>query len=110
MTPTSQPPGRSNAEPSVGPSLRLGFQQSSTHSQALPWTSKKPHGLALKLPTGAVPWALAAPRQPLPQGNGEARSANFPYWQRSASSVPKLKLVPVPARAAYSHSASVANR
>src|SRR5215470_5461844 len=110
MTPISQLPGRGNADPSVGMSSAFDVQQSSTHSQALPCMSKSPHELGLRLPTGMGPSVRVSLRQPSRQAKREPRSANLAYAQSSVSSLPKLQLVVVPARAAYSHSASVGKR
>src|SRR5262249_22446528 len=75
-TPISQFLGRENADPSTGISSGFGVQQSSTHSQTLPCISKSPHGLGLRLPTGAGPYVTTSPRQPSRQLDREPRSAN----------------------------------
>ena len=71
--------------------------RSKHHSPALPNTSKSPSGLGRSEPTGQhISLGLLAKAQA--------------YWGIASSSPPKKRLVVVPARQAYSHSASVGKR
>src|SRR5215831_10362412 len=95
------PPRRQRASPSQGPSGSLaspeyGPAKSWHHSQAFPAISKRPHALGLACPTGCDLSPEFDPNQ-----------ANSP---EAASSSPKKNFVAVPARHAYSHSASVGSR
>src|SRR5262245_35041113 len=92
------------ADPSEGAAAVHSLcQPSSTHSETLPCMSCRPNRLGWKLPTGVVLCRLSS--------DGPVPSV-LPSKLASAGEIlsPKEKRVMVPARAAYSHSASESNR
>src|SRR5262249_41477245 len=96
------PPRMTRPEPAAGPcgsvtgsAVYLPYQ-SCTHSHTLPCMSYRPQAFRCSCPTGCVV---------LP-----ALSANQAYLLNWPLSSPKLYAVVEPARAAYSHSASVGRR
>src|SRR5687768_362422 len=98
-----QPPPRNTLNfPWAGPdgsvTSTAGYSpnQSRHHSQTLPCMSYRPHGLGRFRPTGCVLESLFSEVQA--------------YWSASVSASPKLKWFVVPARQAYSHSASEGSR
>ena len=83
------------------PPRSLAPSSAATHSATFPWTSKSPHAFASRLPTAATP-AKPSSHAPCP--------APLPNVHSARGSSPKLYAVRVPARAPYSHSASVGSR
>src|SRR5271155_714582 len=74
--------------------------------------SCSPHAFGRNFPTGAVNAYPSEPLIPqsLPVAVRKSLSAPLAYFHRSSSSSPKEKRVFVPARHAYSHSASLGRR